>query len=169
MRSATGNWAPIFTSTVLRRPRPAVVAILLGALAWAGSAAAQSEKAPDSDGPVSAVLEGLKLKAEVGQMPDFVVKSRPPPDSLHYLPIGGPRPEPASRQLTVDEIKAEESELDTLRQRHDRIAGRKSDPVPHASVADGRKPPPVKPARPKCILTCDILHLPKPGDPIIQK
>lgn len=96
-------------------------------------------------------------------MPDFVVKSRPPADTLHYLPVGGARPEPATQVMTVDQIKAEESELDTLRQRHDRIARRKSDSVVHSSVADGRKTPPVKPVPPKCILTCDILHLPKPG------
>ena len=65
--------------------------------------------------------------------------------------------------MTVEEIKAEEAQLDALRLRHDRIAGRKSEPVPHTSVADGRKLPRPKPVSPKCILTCDILHLPKPG------
>jgi hypothetical protein len=97
-------------------------------------------------------------------MPDFVVKSRPPPDSLHYIPVGGARPEPAAPVLSVDQIKAEESELDSLRERHDRLARRKSEPVPHVSVADGRKPPRTKPIKPKCILTCDVLHIPKPGE-----
>ncbi len=51
-----------------------------------------------------------------------------------------------------------------LSQRHDRIAGRKSDPATHVSVADGRKPPKAKPKKPKCILTCDIMANPKPGE-----
>jgi hypothetical protein len=136
----------------------------LAALACTVPAVAQDDKAPGSDKPPSTILEQLKLKTDVGQMPDFVVKSRPPPDSLHYIPVGSPPPEPAAPVLSVDEIKAEESELDGLRDRHDRLAHRKSEPGSHLSVADGRKSPPVKPAKPKCILTCDILHIPKPGE-----
>lgn len=97
-------------------------------------------------------------------MPAFVVKSRPPADTLHYIPVGSPRPEPATHALTVKEIKAEEANLDALRVRQDHLSGRKSEPIPHASVADGRKPPPRKAKPPKCILTCDILHIPKPGE-----
>jgi hypothetical protein len=153
----------------LRSAYTAAAVVLLGALTWSGSAVAQADEAPNSEGTVSKVLQGLKVKTEVGQMPDFVVKSRPPPDSLHYIPVGGPRPEPAAPQMTVDEIKAEEAELDALKQQHDHIGARKSDATHHASVADGRKPPKSKPARPKCILTCDVLALPKPGDPVVQK
>jgi hypothetical protein len=152
---------PIRSASPMQRSTAAVV--LLCALVCAGSAAAQGNTAPGSDDPLSTVLKGVKLKTDVGTMPDFVVKSRPPADSLHYIPIGSARPEPATPPLTVEEIKAEEAKLDALRLRHDRIAGRKGAPVPHTSVADGRKLPPKKPPPPKCILTCDIQRLPKPG------
>jgi hypothetical protein len=118
---------------------------------------------PGADDPLSTLLKGAKLKTDAGTMPDFVVKSRPQGDSLHALPIGSARPEPAKPALTVEEIKAEEAKLDAQRLRLDRIAGRKSAPVPRTSVADGRKAPPSKPAPPKCVLTCDIQRFPKPG------
>jgi hypothetical protein len=160
---AAGEIAPASIPAALPRRRGTAAIVFLCVLAGAGSAAAQDNKAPGSDDPLSRFLKGVKLKTDVGDMPDFVVESRPPADTLHYIPIGGARPEPATPTMSVEKIKAEESELDALRLRHDRIAGRKSDPVPHTSVADGRKPPPPKPKPPKCILTCDILHIPKPG------
>ena len=164
MRGAAGNSTQrsVLGTSLWRHAVAATV--FACALGLGGLAAAQDDKAPDSDGLVSKTLQKLKLKADPGTMPDFVVKSRPPADSLHYLPVGRPRPEPATGPLTVDQIKAEEAELDGLRERHDRVAKRKSAPATHASVADGRKLPPTKPKKPKCILTCDILKNPKPGD-----
>lgn len=158
---AAGGVAP--AALPRQRGTLVIVFVFLGTFFFAGSAAAQDDAASGPDDPLTNVLKGVKLKADVGAMPDFVVKSRPPPDSLHYVPVGGARPEPAMPAMSVDEIKAEEAKLDALRLQHDRVGRRKSAPVPSTSVADGRKPPPKKPVPPKCILTCDILHPTKPG------
>lgn len=141
----------------------AVAAAVLTTLLVGGCAQAQSDEP-------SQLSRTLKIRTVPKPAPDFVVKSRPPEDRLQFIPTGSPRAVPRGQPLTPEQIRAKEGELDGLRARHDRIAGRKSAPPAPRSVADGgaKKKVPPKPLR--CVLTCpDPATTPvKPGQPPLQ-
>ncbi|MDB5651585.1 MAG: hypothetical protein JWL62_3105 [Hyphomicrobiales bacterium] len=154
-----------FPREITRTPRARRVVARWALAAFAmiaigGCAQAQS----DEPGSVSRVL---KLRTVPPPAPDFVVRTRPPETSLNYIPTGAPRPMPAGKPLTPDEIRAKEAELDGLRSRQDRIAGRRSAPRAERSAADGGKPPKKAAAPLRCVLTCpDPATAPvKPGAP----
>ena len=101
------------------------------------------------------VIANFKLRADPVEPAEFVRRTRPPEDSLQYIPLGAAKAEPGSRLMTFDEIKAKEAELDGVRARHDRIGARPAPKGPIKSVAYEPKSPPVK--KPKsCLITCVV-------------
>ena len=126
------------------------VAFTVAGLCW--SAAAQAQTAVrDEPGPVS---RALKLRTSVPPAPDFVVKTRPPADSMKFVPAHAPRVAPPSTPMTPAQIRAKERELDSLRAQQDRVAGRASTPPAPRSVADGGAQKRRPPAPIRCVLTC---------------
>ena len=106
--------------------------MLAGLLALAdlpGVAAAQSPPAPPSDG-LDDVLHALDLKPKVAPAPDFVVRSRPDPDKLNYVPVGKWHPDRAVKVMTPAEVAAMTADLDTTRAAAQRKAGLKPAVVP---------------------------------------
>ena len=129
-------------------------AVLL-AIVGAPTAQAQAQQAGASN-PISAALGAIGLlRPDTGPMPGFVTRTRPPEADLHYVPLGGARPEPATKPLTPDEIKSQEAELSTLRARDDLRGGRRA-PVVNARSAAGQ-PKAAKKTPPRtCRITCAI-------------
>lgn len=118
------------------------------------SASAQAQQTPAAS-PFRAALNAAGLRTDPAPMPDFVTRTRPPADRLHYIPMGGARPEPPDKPLTPDQIRAEEVDLAGLRSRDDRLGGRK--PVVVVARSAAGKPPPAKKKPVKtCRLTCTI-------------
>jgi len=117
-------------------------------------APAQAQQTHRSD-PIRAMLGAAGLRANRGPMPAFVTRTRPAPGSLHYIPVGGARPEPSGKPLTRDQIRAEEAGLAAVRARDDRLSGHK--PVGVIALSAAGEPPVPKKKRVKpCVLTCRI-------------
>lgn len=111
------------------------VAIAIGA----GCAQAQTAApATPADSPVKNLLKLGNFATDPAPAKDFVVKSRPAPDKLDYLPVHA---RPATRPgaiYTPAQAKAKEAELDQLRFAHDRLANRPTASL--APAADKKKP-----------------------------
>ena len=132
------------------------VALLIAGLALGGASAQTKlprQKTPPQN-PIDAI-RNFKLRADPVEPAEFVRKSRPPEDQLQFIPIGAPKPEPATRPMTLDELRARETDLDGVRARHDRIGARAAPAGPPRSVALAPKPPPEKKKR-NCLITCIV-------------
>ncbi len=92
-------------------------------------AAAQTAPAA-GNGSFADTMEAVGLKAKVAPPPDFVVKSRPDPSKLNYLPVGTTHPERPIKVMTPAEIAATTADLDSTRMNQQRRAGLKPPPVP---------------------------------------
>lgn len=144
----------------IRRPIHFLLAVIcLGGWLGAGGPSRAQEKAKkrpttSTETPIE-VIANFKLRADPVEPADFVKKSRPSDDSLQYIPLGAAKPEPATRIMTFDEIKAKEAELDGVRARHDRIGARAAPKGPVKSVAYAPKVLPVKKPKP-CLITCVV-------------
>ena len=131
-----------------------VAALFAVAPAWAQQPAARRRPSTSTQAPLE-VITNFKLRADPVEPADFVKRTRPPEDRLDYVPVGGPRPEPASKIMSFEELKAREAELDAIRARHDGIGGRKRPAGPVKSVAyEPKKPSPRK--RQPCLITCTV-------------
>ena len=136
----------------------AVLAFSPAAMAQDGAAPAKSQAQPAkhnaSSSPLDVISKGIKLKADPVESADFVEKSRPA--ELNYVPVGGARPEPKGKLLSLDELRAKEAELDALRNRHDQLAHRK----PPTKVAYNPIAQEPKKKAPKkevsCAITCEV-------------
>ena len=112
-------------------------AVLLVGLQVACARAQTPAPTTDAPGPgFDDVLRSLNLKARESKTPDFVVKSRPAPGSMQFIPVGTPHPRRAVKVLTPAEVTATEAELDAARTQQQRRAGLKPQPVPEKT----RKP-----------------------------
>jgi hypothetical protein len=123
--------------------------------AQAGSAPAApagSKRNPWAN-PLEVISKGVKLSTDPGEPAPFVKESRP--EELNYKPVGGPRPQPAGRALSLDEMRAKEAELDAVRTDHARIAGHKTAKVAYNPIAQEPKKKPPKPEV-KCVITCQV-------------
>jgi|GEM_PF-4718574 hypothetical protein len=106
---------------------------MLGAVAvlsaTVGMACAQQSTGhkPLPANPLEAISQGLKLRADPVEPKDFVTGSRP--TDMQYIPTGSPRPQPPSKVMTADQVKAKQAELEAMLVRHDRATGRKPTPV----------------------------------------
>lgn len=76
----------------------------------------------------------LHEKTIVPPAADFVRASRPDENKLNYIPFGSQRPEPKSKVMTPDQVKAVELQLDQLRLKQDQLSGRHSAPLVTKSV-----------------------------------
>ncbi len=103
------------------------------------------------------VITNFKLRADPVEPAEFVKNSRPPEDSLHYIPLGRARPEPSTRILATPELAAREASLERSRAHHDAIAARAPSKVRVKSVA--AYPPRLREAKKpafECLLTCVV-------------
>lgn len=66
-----------------------------------------------SGNPTGEFLESSGLAPKTAPRPDFVAASRP--QNLDYIPIGTPQEGRPTAAKTVDEVKAAEAELDSVR------------------------------------------------------
>lgn len=125
----------------LRRGLAPVALVALLAGASAGPAAAQSAGGESS---FAGVMETLGLKSRARAAPEFVERSRPGADALHYMPVGAPRSDaPAVKTMTPAEVAAATEALDQARVKQQRQAGLVPAAVPLKTAAKA------KPARRK--------------------
>ena len=103
--------------------------------------------------PLEVISKGVKLRSDPVESADFVKASRPA--ELNYIPVGSARPEPASRVLNLDELRAKQAELEALQSRHDKIAGRKQAKVAYNPIAQEPKKKAPKPVV-TCTITCQV-------------
>ena len=127
--------------------------IVLAALAPA--TAQERRSATITKTPVE-VIQEFKLRHDPVEPAPFVRATRPPEESLQYIPVHSARPEPPGRVMTYEELKARENQLEAVRARHDRIGGRQRVAVKYNSVAGPPNPPAAKPAKFPCQITCRI-------------
>lgn len=133
-------------------PRQGLAYALFAALGLLWSAPVHAQAAPrEEPGPIA---RALKLRTSVPPAPDFVARTRPPADSMKFIPAHARRVAPPSTPMTPDQIRAKERELDGLRAKQDRLAGRASPPAAPRSVADGGAQKRRPPAPIRCVLTC---------------
>ena len=103
-------------------------------------ASAQAGKAQEQGGVLqqgqNVIKQGAKLlgfATDVAPPKDFVVKSRPAVDP-DYIPVFQSPPEPERKALNGDELKAMQSDLDSLQKRHDTL--RQAHPPAAKALAD---------------------------------
>lgn len=99
------------------------------ALALGMAAASAPSLAQDAAGPIDSLLERLQIKAPPVPQSDFVTASRPRQDA-GFLPVGRTHPSRATRVMTPAEVAAAEADLDAVRERQQRRAGRTPPAVP---------------------------------------
>ena len=99
--------------------------------------------------PVRDVAVSLGAGPPPANTPEFITKTRP--TSLDYIPVGTSAPPRPSKARSADEVKAAESEMDSLRKTNEaaanaaRQAGASPPPAPAAAPSSTGKPKP-KPA-----------------------
>ena len=98
--------------------------VLTGLAATAAPAAAQ-----EASGPIDGLLEKLQIKAPPVPTSDFVTASRPK-QSPGFIPVGRTHPPRATRVMSQAEVAAAEADLDALRERQQRRAGKTPPAVP---------------------------------------
>ena len=121
----------------IRKAR-AIVSAVAAFSATVGMACAQQSAGhkPLPANPLEAISQGLKLRADPVESKDFVRESRP--TDLQYIPAGTPRPQPPTKVMSADQVKAKQAELEAMLVRHDRATGRK--PTPARATTGAAKP-----------------------------
>ncbi|MDB5571018.1 MAG: hypothetical protein JWN93_2201, partial [Hyphomicrobiales bacterium] len=97
------------------------------------------------------LMQGPRLRTDPGEPADWVKAARP---AQTPQPVRGAQGEPSRPLMNADQIRKREAELDALRSRHDKIAGRKPPTAKYASAAGE----PVKKAKKReirCVVTCE--------------
>jgi hypothetical protein len=112
---------------------------------------AEPRRTQQSKGFLDTIMEGPRLTTTPPEAADWVRASRPAPDAPR--PAARP-PGPGRPLLTADEIRAREAQLDRLRARHDRIAGRKAPTGKFGSAAGKPQAEEKEKYKPGCALTC---------------
>lgn len=111
--------------------------LFMGFVCLNGMVLAAALPAYAQQSPPASTLDPAQMLHQKTTLPPaagFVQSSRPKDDQLGYIPLGGPRPEPATKVMTPEQVKAMERELDDLRFKQDKLAGRKSAPLARKSV-----------------------------------
>lgn len=103
---------------------------LAGALLLAGMSVPAIAQSPEAASPLGSLAETLGLKAKPTRAPDFVERSRPATDALHYIPVGTPHPDAAVKTMTPAEVAAATDALDQARVAQQRRAGLAPAPPP---------------------------------------
>jgi hypothetical protein len=106
---------------------------------------------PAPKGFVETIMAGPRLTTTPPEAADWVRSSRPAPNSQSPAARA-----PAQQRavLTGDQIRANEAQLDSLRSRHDRIAGRKPQRGTPGSAAGKPEAPEAESYKPGCALNC---------------
>lgn len=102
-------------------------------------------------GFVETIMEGPRLTTTPPEAADWVRATRQDPNAPRQ---DARRPGPGRPLLTYDQIRAHEAQLDRLRARHDRIAGRKPPAGKFGSAAGKPVEPTEEKYKPGCVLTC---------------
>ena len=102
-----------------------------------GPGLAQSASPPN--GSFDDLLRGLDLKAKPTASPDFVIKTRPPEDQLHYIPVGSKHGDSPVKTMTPAEVAATTDQLDAARMAQQRRAGVKPAAIPLKAATPHRK------------------------------
>lgn len=87
------------------------------AVALTGLAIANVAACANGSNPVRDIAASVGAGPKVAETPEFVAKTRP--DTLDYMPIANTLPERPTPARTGDEVKAAESEMDSLRARNE--------------------------------------------------
>lgn len=106
---------------------------------------------PAQKGFVETIMAGPRLTTTTPEAADWVRASRP---AQNAQPAAARAPAQQRAVLTGDQIRANESKLDALRTRHDRIAGRRSPTGKPGSAAGKPEAPEVEKYKPGCALNC---------------
>lgn len=106
---------------------------------------------PAPKGFIETIMEGPRLTTTPPEAADWVRSSRP---AQNAQPTAARAPAQQRAVLTGDQIRANESQLDALRTRHDRIAGRRSPTGKAGSAAGKPDAPEVERYKPGCALNC---------------
>lgn len=122
-----------------------ILAVALSVPATLVHAQQPPSRRPDASSPIDVISQGLKLRADPVEPKDFVRETRPSEDRLHFIPTGSPRPQPAGKIMTADQVKAKEAELEAILSRHDRLTGRR--PTAARATTGAAKPKPAAAAR----------------------
>jgi hypothetical protein len=106
---------------------------------------------PAPKGFMETLMEGPRITTTPPPAADWVRAARPDPNA--------PRPTartagPGRPVLTDAQIRANEAQLENLRARHDRVAGRKPPTGKFGSAAGKPQAPEVEKHKPGCALTC---------------
>lgn len=140
--------------TVATKPSPASMATTKKQRKSAGKPDAKSRPGaakPAPKGFIDTIREGPRLTTTPPEAADWVRASRPAQNAQPTV-----RRAPAQQRavLTGDQIRANEAQLDALRTRHDRIAGRKSPTGKTGSAAGKPEAPESESYKPGCALNC---------------
>lgn len=155
--ATTAQSSPSSAATTARQKQRAAKAKKKTANAGAKPKASASKAAPK--GFIDTLMEGPRITTTPPPAADFVRASRPDPNA----PRSGARPAPPGRAvLTPAQIRANEAQLDNLRARHDRVAGRKPQTGKFGSAAGKPEAPEAEKYKPGCALTCSTpINIPR--------
>ncbi len=119
----------------------------------ANAAAKQKPTAakPAPKGFVETLMEGPRITTTPPPAADWVRAARPDPNVTR--PAARPAA-PGRPVLTDAQIRANEAQLENLRARHDKVAGRKPPTGKFGSAAGKPQAPEVEKHKPGCALTC---------------
>lgn len=120
------------------------------------SAPALAQGAAPSTGAPADLAKQLRLTATPPEPKDFVRQTRGPAQSQHYVPIDSPRVEPRKPLMSPDEIRRTEADLDSIRNRHDAVSGRKPLAGPFKSTANVAAPQAAGNVGTGCAITCQV-------------
>jgi hypothetical protein len=102
-------------------------------------------------GFIETIMQGPRFTTTPPEAADWVRASRPAANTAAAPPR---RPGPGRAVLTPDQIRAQEAQLDSLRARHDRAAGRRGPSGKLGSAAGKPQPSDAEKHKPGCVLTC---------------
>ncbi len=106
---------------------------------------------PAPKGFMETLMEGPRITTTPPPAADWVRAARPDPNA----PRPAARPAAPGRPVLTDaQVRANEAQLENLRARHDRVAGRKPPTGKFGSAAGKPQAPEVEEHKPGCALTC---------------
>ncbi len=106
---------------------------------------------PAPKGFIDTLMEGPRITTTPPPAADWVRATRPDPNA----PRAAARPAAPGRAVLSDaQIRANEAQLENLRARHDKVAGRKPPTGKFGSAAGKPQAPEVEKYKPGCALTC---------------
>lgn len=89
-----------------------------------GGCASSGSGLPETDNPVKNIAKATNFATDLPQPKDFVLKSRPAPESQNFIPVHERPPVRTEAVLTPAGVKARQKELEAVGKKHDLISGR---------------------------------------------